>query len=334
MKALIIGGTRNLGPSLAQALLDDGYHVAVFNRGITPGPLPAGVERLYGDRSDAGQLQSALTGREFDLAVDTTLYTGGDAEAIVRALMGRVGRYVFLSTGQVYLVRTGLQTPFRETDYDGPVMPDPGLQHRDHGDWVYGVDKRSAEDAFTQAWEAMRFPFISLRLPMVNSELDHHDRIYGYWLRLRDGGPIVIPEGVALPLRHVYGGDVAQAVRRCLVSGGPGRAYNISQDEQLPLEDFLKMLASAAGLPLRIARVPRSRLEEAGLLPACSPFSGHWMSVLDNRRSKLELGMSYTPVATYVERLVKWHASQPVREVAGYRQRSKELAVASATASG
>jgi hypothetical protein len=91
------------------------------------------------------------------------------------------------------------------------------------------------------------------------------------------------------------------------------------------LETFLEMLASAAGFPLRLARVPRARLEESGLLPACSPFSGRWMSVLDNRRSKEELGMNYTPLGEYLERLVKWHASQPVREIAGYRQRAKEL---------
>jgi nucleoside-diphosphate-sugar epimerase len=230
-----------------------------------------------------------------------------------------VGRYIFLSTGQVYLVRVGLQPPFRETDYEGEVLPDPGPEHRDHDDWVYGVDKRAAEDVFARA---SRFPCTVLRLPMVNSELDHHDRIYGYWLRLRDGGPIVIPEGPALPLRHVYGGDVTQAVRRC---AGVGGAYNISQDEQLPLEAFLEMLASVAGFPLRMTRVPRARLEEAGLLPACSPFSGLWMSVLDNRRSKEELGMNYTPLAEHLERLVQWHASQPLREIAGYRQRAKEL---------
>jgi nucleoside-diphosphate-sugar epimerase len=228
-----------------------------------------------------------------------------------------------------------------------------GVSEEDHADWVYGVDKRAAEDAFKRAWEDTRFPFTSLRLPMVNSELDHHDRIYGYWLRLRDGGPIVIPEGESggglrpdgagesLPLRHVYGGDAVQAILRCVVTAAsPGRAYNISQDERLPLETFLEMLASAAGgsggglrldgagVPLRIARVPRQRLEEAGLLPACSPFSGRWMSVLDNRRSKQELGMTYTPVAAYLERLVKWHASQPLREIAGYRQRAKELELA------
>jgi nucleoside-diphosphate-sugar epimerase len=335
MKALIIGGTRNLGPSLAQALLDDGYRVAVFNRGIAPGALPAGVERLYGDRCDARQLREALGSREFDLVVDTTLYNGPDAESVVRVLGGRVGRYVFLSTGQVYLVRVGLQPPFRESDYDGEVMPEPPFDHRDHEEWVYGADKRAAEAVFQRAWESASFPFTTLRLPMVNSELDHHDRIYGYWLRLRDGGPIVAPEVApdrpALPLRHVYGGDAVQAIRRCInVPASCGRAYNISQEETLSLEAFLDILAAATGLPLRIARVPRERLEAEGLLPACSPFSGRWMSVLDNQCSKVELGMTYTPVQTYVERLVKWHESQPLREIDGYKRRPEELVLAEA----
>ena len=328
LNALIIGGTRNLGPTLVTALLEAGYGVTVLNRGLTAGPaLPAGVARITADRSDPTQFAAAMTGREYDLAVDTTLYTGPDAESVIRALHGRVGRYLFLSTGQVYLVRVGLDRPYRENDYDGVVMDDPGLDHQeDHDDWVYGVDKRAAEDVFTRAWNQQRFPFTSLRLPMVNSERDHHDRIYNYWLRLCDGGPIVVPDGPGLPLRHVYGGDVAQAVLRLAASDiGTGRAYNISQDETLTVDTFLEMLAAASGKPLRIARVPREKL--AGLLPACSPFSGHWMSVLDNQRSKNELGMRYTPVSDYLASLIAFHDSQAVRDVVGYRQRARELEV-------
>src|SRR5436190_21381967 len=103
--ALVIGGTRNLGPFLIDALLAQSYRVTVFNRGVTAAALPAGVERLYGDRSDATQLQRAVLGRDFDLVVDTTLYTGADAEPLIQVLRGRVGHYIFLSTGQVYLVR-------------------------------------------------------------------------------------------------------------------------------------------------------------------------------------------------------------------------------------
>lgn len=330
MNALIIGGTRNLGPSLAQTLLDAGYRVSVFNRGITPGVLPQGIERLHGDRSKPEELEAALAGREFDLVVDTTLYNGPDAEAVIRILDGRVGHYIFISTGQVYLVRVGVDFPYREEDYDGAVMPDPGGDqaddHSQHAEWLYGVDKRAAEDALHRAWHARRFPFTTLRLPMVNSELDHHDRIYGYWLRLNDGGPIVIPSGEALPLRHVYGGDVNQAVMRSAQSdAAKGQAFNISQDITYTIDAFLAMLANLCGKRLRLKRVPRERLEELGLLPACSPFSGRWMSVIANVHSKLELGMVYTPPATYLERIIAWHASKPVRSVAGYARRAEEL---------
>lgn len=332
MKALVIGGTRNLGPSLVNALLAAGYRVTAFNRGQTPGELPPEVERLYGDRSRSEQLAGALGARTFDLAVDTTLYNGPDADATVRILGGRIGRYVFLGTGQVYLVRVGSVRPFREEDYDGPVMPRPpeGDEYNLRN-WLYGAEKRDAEDVLSRAWAERRFPFTSLRLPNVNSERDHRERIWGYLVRLRDGGPILVPEGPGLPLRHVYGEDVVQAVMRLAGSEtGMGRAYNICQDDTLSIDEFLPLLASAAGQPLRIARLPRERLESEGLLPACSPFSDSWMSCLDNRRSKQELEMSYTPFPAYLERIVRHYTQHPPALPEGYRQRALELRAAAA----
>src|SRR6478752_6261475 len=108
MRSLIIGGTRNLGPSIVHALLQRGYDVTVFNRGQTRDDLPEEVERLRGDRTKPEELTRVLSGREFDLVIDTTLYTGAEAEAAVDVVAGRVGRYIFLSTGQVYLVRVGV----------------------------------------------------------------------------------------------------------------------------------------------------------------------------------------------------------------------------------
>ncbi len=49
---------------------------------------------------------------------------------------------------------------------------------------------------------------------MVNSERDHYDRIYGYFLRIQDEGPILIPDEDGAPVRHVYGEDVVQAITR------------------------------------------------------------------------------------------------------------------------
>jgi nucleoside-diphosphate-sugar epimerase len=330
MRSLIIGGTRNLGPSIVHALLQRGHQVTVFNRGQTRDNLPEEVERLRGDRTDPEQLKSALGGREFDLVVDTTLYTGAEAEAAVELFAGHVGRYIFLSTGQVYLVRTGVKRPFKEEDYLGPVMDEPSKSDvSDYENWLYGHDKRAAEDVFARAWTEHKFPFTSLRLPMVNSERDHYDRIYGYYLRLQDGGPILIPEGDGLPVRHVYGDDVVRAIGLLAENElCKGRAYNIVQDETLSLTQFLELLAGLIHRPVKIVRIPREQLTREGLLPHCSPFSGLWMSSLENARSKAELNMEYTPVSNYVKKLVSYFQAVPARQIEGYAERRREMELA------
>lgn len=327
MRSLVIGGTRNLGPSIVQALLERGDNVTVFNRGQTADHLPPEIERLRGDRTDRQQLRRALGSREFDVVVDTTLYNGAEAEAVVEVLADRVQRYIFLSTGQVYLIRIGPKRPFREEDYSGPVMDAPSQSNlSDYNNWLYGFDKRAAEDVFARAWEEHRFPFTSLRLPMVNSERDHYDRLYGYFLRLRDGAPILIPDDEGLPLRHVYGEDVTRAILQLLsTNAGKGTAFNISQNETLSLREFLEQMAQLVGGPLRLARVPREELEGSGLLPDCSPFSGRWMSSVENVSSKTELGMTYIPFTTCLSRLVSHFQRMPARQTDGYRQRPKEL---------
>ena len=69
----------------------------------------------------------------------------------------------------------------------------------------------------------------------------------------------------------------------------------------------------------------RDLLEANGFLPDCSPFSERWMSELDNTRSKRELGMTYTPVRTYLEKIVAYYAENPPPMPASYRRRRAEL---------
>jgi nucleoside-diphosphate-sugar epimerase len=327
MNILIIGGTRNLGHFLTLRLLAEGHHVTLLNRGQTPDDLPAGVTRLRADRSDLAQLKQALAGRSFEVVVDTTLYTGPDARNTVDLLAGRVGHYVFISTGQVYLVRRGVNRPFKEEDYAGPVMDAPSPENKaDYQDWLYGVDKRAAEDVLAAAWAERRFPFVSLRLPMVHSERDHHSRIYGYLLRLRDGGPILLPSGPRLAVRHVYVGDVVAAILKVLQPGAwTGQAYNVGQDDTLSLDEFLTRLAELSGCPLNTITVERAALEAADLLPGCSPFSSLWMSELDNRRGKAEAGFTYTPMPVYLQKLVDYLQSSPPPLPLNYDRRAKEL---------
>ena len=329
MRVLILGGTRNLGPALVAELAGRGHRVAVCNRGITRDELPPEIERLRADRGDRGQLARALGGRDFDAVVDTTLYTGPEAEGAVELLEGRVGHYVALSSGQVYLVRQGLRRPYREEHYEGRILPEPPRDARDWSEWKYGVDKRAAEDVLAAAIADRGFPATVLRLPMIHGERDHYQRLHNYVARILDGGPLLLPEGPHAPVRHVDGADVVRVIADLVETGsGMGGAWNLGQDETVPIDDCLALVARLAGRPLAIVRLPRERLLAQDLLPACSPFSGLWMSELDNRRSKEELKVVYTPFAATLERLVRHYMALPPPP--GYAQRPRELALAAA----
>ena len=332
MQILVMGGTRNLGHDLVLQLLGTGHRVSVLNRGRTADTLPDSVERLRADRSLPAELGAALSTRSWDAVVDLTLYNGPDARVITQLLRGRTAHYIFISTGQVYLVRLGAPRPSRETDYAGTVIPEPPAGSRDHANWVYGVEKRAAEDTLAEAWSRDRFPFTSLRLPMVNSPRDHYGRLHGYLLRLRDGGPILVPDHPAHPLRHVYSDDVIRVIAQLLDGGvGKGEAFNLSQDETVTLEQFLALVGQSipglAHVP-RLIRVPLAVLEREQLFPSCSPFSDTWMSALDNGRSKAALGVSYTPLPAYLAQLVRHYLDQSPPAPEGYARRPRELELA------
>lgn len=335
---LILGGTRNLGHVTALELFNRGHNVAIMNRGRTRDELPKKIERLRADRANTLQVRDAVRGRSFDVVFDATTYTGAEAAQAIQIFSGRVGRYVFVSSGQVYLVREGLDRPFKETDYAGPVMPPPPVESADHPSWLYGADKRDAEAAFMSARAEADFPVMTLRLPMVASERDHYGRIQGYAARILDGGPLLIPEGEGLPLRHVYVGDVANLVTGLAeTNAGKGVDYNVSYGESMKLDRFIELVAAAAGASPEIVRADRSALVARGLLPHCSPFSGRWMSELDNSKSLAELGTAgifYTAPEIYLPRIVRdfktrWKTNG--LDPDGYSQRAAEIAFARAS---
>jgi nucleoside-diphosphate-sugar epimerase len=322
---LVIGGTRNIGYQLVQSLLErGGYQVTMLNRGMGEDDLPESVYRLRADRTNAQQMRRALLAKSFDAVVDFVLFNGREAETILELLKGRTEHYIWISSGQVYLVREDIARPFKESDYDGRLLPAPKPNTYAYEEWQYGIDKRAAEDTFARDDS---FPYTSLRLPMVNSERDPFRRLYGYILRLKDGGPLLVPEKPNYPLRHVYGLDVVNAIIRLIETGmGKRGAYNLAQDETVTIDEFLHLLAKVKGVPApRIVRKKAKELEAGGFLPDCSPFSDVWMSELDNTLSKEALGITYTPLETYLTALVEYYRLHPPQPPVSYRRRTAEI---------
>jgi len=331
LKVLVIGGNRFVGRDLVWRFLAAGTRVTVLNRGSLADPFGARVERLTCDRT-AGEFERQIAGREFDAVVDFAAFQEPDTRRAAELLTGRVGHYVMISTGQVYLVREPRPPAAAcEADYDGPLMPEP-VEEKEREEWAYGMGKRGAEDALARAWHEGRFPSTRLRVPIVNGERDYHRRIEGYLWRLLDGEPLLLPDGGRTPTRHVYGGAVARAVARIL--GNPatfGEAYNLAQDETPTLGEILNLLAEILGASTRLVEVPAARIVAAGLeVVRVSPFSGRWMSFLDPSRAKAELGFRHEPLRHYLDKIVAaFLAHPPMEPPESYRAgRAAEVALA------
>ena len=329
MKALVIGGNRFLGRELAFRLVAAGHRVTLFNRGTLRDALGDRVERLHGDRTTS-DFERLLAERSFDAAIDFAAFDADDGRRTAAVLDGRVGHYVAISTGQVYLVRSGCPRPARESDYNGPLT-EPPQDGFDRGQWDYGVKKRGLEDELFRAFEDRRFPATRLRIPMVSGERDHFRRIERYLWRLLDGGPLLLPGGGDHQTRHVYSGSVVGAILGLLGNAAShGRAYNLAQDETPTLRELLTALASALGASPRFVDVSHDAARAAGLDPlVLSPFSGRWMSFIDPSLAKAELGFRHEPLASYLGRIVACFLAHPQPQPpAGYELRPAELRLA------
>jgi nucleoside-diphosphate-sugar epimerase len=331
MRVLVIGGTRFVGRLLAFRLLARGHEVTLFNRGTHADPFGTRVERLLGDRT-TGDFERRLHDRTFDAVVDFAAYQGDDVRRAIALFSGRVRHYVFISTGQVYLVREGLVLGphgARETEYEGPTRPRPEADP-DLGDWEYGMGKRDCEDALIAAFARDRFPATTLRIPMVNGEGDYYGRVQAYVTRILDGGPLLVPHLGGDPrMRHVYGVDVANAIEAMLgVDATYGEAFNLANDETPTLVELLAMLGTHLGATPELVPITLARLEAEGIAPVeISPFSGRWMSFLDPAKAKA-VGFVPTPLDVQLGRIVTSYLAHVPPPHAGYRHRERERMLA------
>lgn len=117
MKALIFGGTGQIGRALALELARGGWQVdaVVRTRPLDPTVLAQGVRPVQ-----AGPNRAALVARGYDAVIDTLAFTARDAMDLMAEPAGHV---TVISTASVYsdALGRGLETP----DLGFPSYPDP-----------------------------------------------------------------------------------------------------------------------------------------------------------------------------------------------------------------
>ena len=152
-------------------------------------------------------------------------------------------------------------------------------------------------------------PATVLRLPCVYGPGDRHHRVGQVLARLKRGGPYVLGRVQARwRWTRGYVENVAEAIALAAVDPrASGRIYNVGEEPALPEREWVRSVASAAGLEADIVEADPEEL------PAelAEPFDFAHDLVADTRRIREELG--YREVVPFDEGLrasVAWESTR------------------------
>jgi 2'-hydroxyisoflavone reductase len=198
MRILIIGGTAFVGRYIAQAALDGGHKVTLFNRGRTNTHLFPQASQLTGDRNAD---LSALAGRSWDATVDVCAYLPGQVRSLAAALGGRGGQHMFISSVSVY--RTPVAPGYTEA---APLaeLSDPDTDKVTAE--TYGGLKVRCERAATELYGPDRTTIV--RPTYVIGPHDHSYRFTWWVNRLARGGQVLAPGDPADPIQVIDARDL------------------------------------------------------------------------------------------------------------------------------
>ncbi|WP_446219287.1 NAD-dependent epimerase/dehydratase family protein [Micromonospora sp. IBHARD004] len=318
MRMLVLGGTGFVGGATVTEAVRRGWSVTVFNRGLH-GDVPAGVQRLRGDRTAPGGL-AALAGGEWDLVVDTWDGAPRAVRDAARALVGSVPHYVYVSSGSVYAepVEPG-------SDEDAPTV----AAAADAVEGDYAQLKAGGERA---AVEVFADRALLARAGLILGPGEDIGRL-PWWLgRVARGGEVLAPGPRELPVQYV---DVRDLATWLLDRGaeGVGGAYNVvGRTGHATMGELLDAAVAVTGSDAVLRWTDPEPILAAGVepwndLPIWIPL-GHeyrWLQERDVERA-YAAGLACRPAAETVADTWRWlrevgrippRAGRPARAAVG-----------------
>jgi nucleoside-diphosphate-sugar epimerase len=311
MRILVIGGTLFIGREIVQRLATRGHEVTVLHR-REHHDLGPEIQNVQADRGDLKAISRVLEEGRFDAVFDVAYdwekgTTASQVEAAARSCGSGLHRYVFVSSIVVY---------------------GPGVNHResaplvqaDHPD-AYARNKAASERALFHLHASSGFPVTTFRPPFVHGPRQPFYREQFFWDRLRDGRPIILPDGGESPVQWVFVSDLAECCVRALEVGeAVGEAFNIAHVEPLTQRSFVAALARVAGVAPTFAPISRTAIRAAG----GHVFSGNLyfgeildlpshVSVID--KAPRVLGVTPTSLEAALAESFAWYRAQPRRQV-------------------
>jgi 2'-hydroxyisoflavone reductase len=233
MRILIIGGTSFVGRHIAQAAIDAGHDVTLFNRGRTGASLFPQATHLTGDRNDD---LSALRAGEWAATVDVCAYVPRQVHTLASALDGRGGHQLFISSASVY--RSPVAQGFDES---APLaeLDDPAAE--EITDQTYGGLKVLCERAAVERHGAGS---TIIRPTYVIGPYDRSYRLTWWVERLARGGEVLAPGDPQGPIQVIDARDMAGWVVELLQNAVAGIFHAVSPAPPFGFGDLLDAIAA------------------------------------------------------------------------------------------
>jgi 2'-hydroxyisoflavone reductase len=306
LKILFLGGTGFIGPHMVKQAMYRGHTVTLFNRGKSAPGLFAGVETLLGDRD--GKLD-ALKGREWDVVVDNSGYVPRHVRDSAQLLKGKVGRYIFISTGSVYQ----FDQPYLDEESKTLEVKDPKSEDVNK---YYGELKVLCEQSVNELYGAKG---TNLRLHIVAGPGDPTDR-YTYWpMRIAAGGEVIAPGDPTHPVQYIDVRDLAEFVSRVAENDIPG-TFNCAGPSynSVSMAEFLYGVRGAFGNQVSFTWVDEKFLtgKQARYQLAVSQ-NGPARGIMQVRSAKaIAAGLTFRPLAVTARDTYDWIRSEPAERQA------------------
>lgn len=224
MRLLILGGTWFLGRALGEVAIGRGWSVTTFNRGESAPDLSA-VEAVHGNRERPEDLKRLATHGPWDAVVDTIGFVPEQVLSAATALEPVAGRYVYVSSVNVYTGWPDL--PLRESSPLFDCPPDAAEDYAVELGYAgqYGTLKAGCERAVEQTFGPTRS--VLLRPGVIVGPREYVGRLTWWLNRSARGGEMLAPAPAARPIQPVDVRDVAEFAAHCATSDLPG-AFNIT----------------------------------------------------------------------------------------------------------
>ncbi len=309
MNILVLGGAKFIGRALVEAAISAGHQVTLFNRGKTNSDLFVDVEKLRGDRD--GNL-SALSGRSWDIAIDTCGYVPRIVRQSVEPLQDAVDRYLFISTLSVY---KSSSQKIKE-DHTLRTIEDEATEEVNAK--TYGALKVLCENEVEKRFAGRS---LHIRPGYVVGPHDPTDR-FTYWaLRAPQAGDALAPDPPERQMQIIDARDLAAWVIRSCENDYKGFFNAVGPASPLRFDELLRACVQVAteknSTAANFVWVAESFLAQNDVgfgtdLPLCfpSPKDDSRALVFDSSKA-IAAGLSFRPLAETISDTIEWANSRP-----------------------